>query len=87
MRVFTCKEQAKTWKSGPEAAKRENKRFTSGSLHENDNVEAAGQTWKSGCEAFKPRTEGFVKFNRYRYESNQFISISSCWPTIRKSGP
>ena len=53
MRVFTCKEQAKTWKSGPEAAKRGNERFTSGSLHENDNFEAAGQTWKSGCEAFQ----------------------------------
>ena len=71
MRVFTSKEQAKTWKSGPEAAKRGNERFTSGSLHENDNFEAAGQTWKSGCEAFKPRTEGFV--NEYCYENIQFI--------------
>ena len=45
MRVFTSKEQAKTWKTGPEAAKRGNERFTSGSLHENHSFEAASQTW------------------------------------------
>ena len=49
MKNITFEQQAKTWKSCPEAAQLGNETLTLGFPCEKYNFEAAGQTWKSGC--------------------------------------
>ena len=68
---ITFEQQAKTWKSCPEAARLGNSTFALGSLCEYFNFEAAGQTWKSGCEEIKFGNQGFEQGSSYENDALQ----------------